>query len=133
MKISFGLATPIFRVADVKVSVDYYSTVLGFAVDWDEGGMVSVSRDRCSIMLTDWDQGAPNCWIWLGVNDVRSLFEEFVDRGARVRQEPTNFPWAFEMQIEDLDGNVLRIGSDPVDGADFGQFVDAAGKSWEIS
>ena len=26
---------------------------------------------------------------------------------------PTTFPWALEMQIEDPDGNVLRIGSDP--------------------
>jgi hypothetical protein len=26
---------------------------------------------------------------------------------------PTNFPWALEMQVEDPDGNVLRIGSEP--------------------
>jgi hypothetical protein len=27
--------------------------------------------------------------------------------------EPRNFEWAYEMRVEDLDGNVLRIGSEP--------------------
>jgi hypothetical protein len=26
---------------------------------------------------------------------------------------PTNFPWALEMHVEDPDGNVLRLGSEP--------------------
>jgi hypothetical protein len=26
---------------------------------------------------------------------------------------PTNYSWAVEMQIEDPDGNVLRLGSEP--------------------
>ena len=34
-------------------------------------------------------------------------------RGARVRQGPTNYSWAYEMRIEDPDGHVLRFGSEP--------------------
>ena len=32
--------------------------------------------------------------------------------GAKIRDPPNNFEWALEMRVEDLDGNVLRIGSD---------------------
>jgi len=44
---------------------------------------------------------------------VRELFRLFRERGAIVRSEPENHPWALEMQIEDPDGNVLRFGSEP--------------------
>jgi len=41
------------------------------------------------------------------------LYEDLRKTGARIRHPPSNYEWAYEMQIEDLDGNVLRIGSDP--------------------
>jgi predicted enzyme related to lactoylglutathione lyase len=47
------------------------------------------------------------------VNDVRKLYEELNPRGVKILMPPTNFPWALEMQIEDPDGNVLRLGSEP--------------------
>jgi hypothetical protein len=34
-------------------------------------------------------------------------------KGVKILLEPTNFPWAVEIQVEDPDGNILRIGSDP--------------------
>jgi hypothetical protein len=127
---NLGPAAPIFRVADVRASVAYYIDSLGFAVDWDAGGMVSVSRGRCSIMLTEWDQSQPRMWIWVGVHDAAALHEELLSRGARVRHPPTNYYWALEMQVEDLDGNVLRLGSDPLPGKPFGDFLDASGTLW---
>jgi hypothetical protein len=30
---------------------------------------------------------------------------------AKVRHLPTNYDWAYEMQVEDLDGNAFRFGS----------------------
>ena len=125
-----GGAIPILRVANVAASVAYYVDALGFTVDWDEGGMVSVSRDRCSIMLTEWDQSQPRMWIWVGVRDAAALHDELVSRGAQVRHPPTNYFWALEMQVEDLDGNVLRIGSEPLPGKAFGDFLDASGRLW---
>ena len=47
------------------------------------------------------------------MEDVEKLHEEYQLRGVAIRLPPTNFPWALEMQIEDPDGNVLRIGSEP--------------------
>ena len=37
------------------------------------------------------------------------------------------------MQVEDLDGNVLRIGSDPKEGVPYGEFLDAAGVRWPMA
>ena len=56
MKKEFGGAAPIFRVRDVRASLGYYVDVLGFTVNWDEGGMVSVSSGDTTLFLTEWDQ-----------------------------------------------------------------------------
>lgn len=127
---AFGAAAPILYVDDLRAALAYYVEALGFSLDWDGGGMVSVSRDRCTILLTEWRQSQPRMWVWIGAPDVTVLHDELVGRGARVRHPPTNYYWALEMQIEDLDGNVLRIGSDPVRGEPFGDFLDADGMRW---
>jgi catechol 2,3-dioxygenase-like lactoylglutathione lyase family enzyme len=126
-----GSAAPIFRVADLRASIDYYVDVLGFEVDWeDPGSIASVSRDRCCIFLCEGDQGNPGAWTWIGVGDVEALFEEYRTKGAKVRNPPANFSWALEMQIEDLDGNVLRLGSEPREGQPFGPWRDMHGDLW---
>lgn len=107
---------PILRVARLPASIRYYVQVLDFRVDWgDKEGseMASVSRDGHSIMLCQGGQGQPGTWIWIGVEDIEPLFEQFRSAGATVRQTPVNRPWAYEMQIEDPDGHVLRFGSEP--------------------
>lgn len=133
MKKSFGTPAPILRVKSVRASLDYYLNVLGFKRDWGEEGMVSVSRDRCCVFLCEWDQGQSGTWMWISVNDLDALHDELVARGARVRHPPTNYPWACEMQVEDLDGNVLRLGAEPRDGVPYGQFPDAKGVLWDTT
>jgi len=123
-------ATPIFRVENLRASIEYYTTVLGFQHDW--GGpetFASVSRERCTLFLCERDQGHAGTWVWVGVPDADALETEFRARGARIRQGATNFPWAYEIQVEDPDGNVLRFGSEPKD-APFGSFMDMNGKLW---
>jgi hypothetical protein len=51
--------------------------------------------------------------VWIGVEDVGLLYEEYKRKGANVLQAPENYPWAFEMRITDPDGHVLRFGSEP--------------------
>jgi hypothetical protein len=91
--------------------------MLGFELQW--GGEVegstyaSVGRDGCSIMLCQDGQGHHGTWIWIGVEDVQALFEQCLGKGAKIVQGLTNYPWAYEMRIEDLDGHVLRLGSEP--------------------
>jgi catechol 2,3-dioxygenase-like lactoylglutathione lyase family enzyme len=86
---------PILNVADVAASLGFYVGVLGFDLDWRVGPMASVSRNGGAIMLCQ-----------AGLGQARGC-------GSAFRQEPTNHPRSFEVQVEDPDGHVLRIGADP--------------------
>jgi hypothetical protein len=109
----FHGAVPIFRVASLRASVEHYVNVLGFNMDFEgPGPFASVSRDRCTVFLCEGDQGHPGTWAWIGVSDTDQLHAEYQRKGANIRHPPTNYPWAYEMQVADLDGNVLRLGSD---------------------
>ena len=132
--IVFEGVTPIFTVANLQTSLDYYTGALGFQVDWQEPGIfASVSRGRCHIMLCEGDQGHAGGWVWIGVGDVEPLFEEYNAKGAKIRHRPTNYAWACEMQIEDPDGNVLRMGSEPKPGQPVGPWLDMNGILWTKS
>ena len=129
--IEFEGVNPIFRVGNLPASIDFYVRVLGFQLDWESPGIIaSVSRGRCAIFLCEGDQGNPGSWVWIGVADVERLFEDYSSKGAKVRNPPTNYPWAREMQIEDPDGNVLRLGSEPEPDAPFGPWRDMQGDLW---
>src|ERR1700760_3254020 len=108
----FGKAIPVFRVKSVAAAVEYYTTVMGFHYQWGSEMFASVSREKSTIFLCEGDQGHFGTWVWIGVNDVAELDAELRAKGAKIRHAPTNYPWAYEMQVEDLDGNVLRLGSD---------------------
>ncbi len=84
-------------------------------------------------MLCEGEQGHPGTWVWIGVEDAGQLFEEYSASGAKVRHPPTNYEWAYEMQVEDLDGNVLRLGSEPKPGEPIGPWLDMNGVLWEKS
>lgn len=105
--------TPILCVENLETSRRYYLDTLGFSLDWDVKGMISVSRDGNSIMLCEREQGQPGTWLWIGVEDADEFFAEFSAKGARILHPPENFYWAREFAVQDPDGHVLRIGSDP--------------------
>ena len=100
---------PILRVQDIDTSRRFYTDALGFSLDWDVDTMISVSRNGKSIMLCEGDQGQPGTWLWVGVEDADVLFNEFSAKGATIRQPPKNFSWAYEFQVQDPDGHVLRF------------------------
>ena len=105
--------TPILRVENLEASRGYYIQMLGFSLDWDADGMISVSRDGKSIMLCEGEQGVAGVWLWIGVDDADVFFAEFSARGAQIRNPPQNFSWTYEFEVEDPDGHVLRVGSEP--------------------
>jgi predicted enzyme related to lactoylglutathione lyase len=114
LPIRFENSAPILRVADMSVSVRYYVEVLGFRnADWGNDDFTSVNRDNAGIYLCRGGQGQAGTWVWIGVEDVEILYEEYKAKGAKIRHPPLNFPWALEMKVEDLDGHVLRFGSEP--------------------
>jgi len=113
-RVRFEGSQPILRVENMAASVHFYVDLLGFKnVDWGTDEFTSVNRDRAGIYLCRGGQGLGKAWIWIGVEDVEKLQEEYAARGVKIRMPPTNYPWALEMHVEDPDGNVIRFGSDP--------------------
>ena len=115
MNMRFENIQPILSVKDMAVSRNFYVNVLGFKeADWGDNNFTSMTRDNCGMYLCRGQQGNPGTWIWVGFDgDIFSLHEELKEKGVTIRQPPTNHPWAMEMQIEDPDGHVLRLGTDP--------------------
>ena len=128
---AFYGTNPVFRVADLEASLAYYVDKLGFHINWQYPKMADVGRGRTSIFLSVGDQGHPGSWVWIGVNNVEALYEEYRASGAKIRNPPNNYEWALEMQVEDLDGNVLRIGSDSMPDRPPAEWLDMYGVRWK--
>ena len=112
----FERATPILRVKDMAKAVAYYVDVLGFKnAEWGNEHFTSVNRDGAGIYLCANAQGNPGTWAWIGVEDAATVHEEIRAKGAIIQQGPRNYQWALEIHVRDVDGNVLRIGSEPLD------------------
>lgn len=104
---------PVLPVKNLAKSIEFYTDVLGFTVEWGgaEGSVCSVSREGHSIMLRA-DEDPHTTWVWIGLQD-ETLLQLYRKRRVRVLQEPRNMSWAYEMKLADPDGNVLWFGTEP--------------------
>jgi predicted enzyme related to lactoylglutathione lyase len=104
---------PILCVRDLRASIEFYRTKLGFTVSFNAGDFAGIARDGRALYLAQGSQGQPGTWIWIGIEDVDAVHRDLVAQGVGIKQPPTDQPWAREMHILDPDGNVLRLGSEP--------------------
>ena len=88
----FEHATPIVNVASPAGSMRYYVDILGFTnAEWGGDDFTCVTRDGASIYLSEGDQGQPGTWVGLGVDDVKALHDEYLQRGATILQPRSSF------------------------------------------
>jgi uncharacterized glyoxalase superfamily protein PhnB len=127
----FECVVPILNVKNFPAALEYYVEKLGFRKKWDWGNPPTfgcVTRGKVAIFLCEGAQGKPGTWMSIFTDDVDALHEEYQSRGAIIRQAPANMPWGTrEMNVEDLDGHRLRMGSDatgPADPADLKKFSE---------
>lgn len=109
--------TPVLRVDAVSVSVQHYVEQLGFQLAWDWGDPATfacVKRGDVAIFLSEKSQGVAGVWVFVDVDDVDRLYEEYLRRGAKVAKPPADYPWGRrEMLVEDPDGHCMRFASAP--------------------
>lgn len=96
---------PILRVENRQATLRFYLDI------WASKTPTGVAKSSPASR----GQGKGGARVWIGVDDICRLHEELKARGVAIRLPPTNYPGALEMQIEDPDGNVLRLGSEPRD------------------
>lgn len=124
-KTRFEGSAPILRVTDMKASIHYYVDVLGFRnADWGNDEFTNVNRDGAGIYLCRGAQGCLKTWVWIGVEDVQALYEEYELSGANMNHTPRNYPWALEFHVNDPDGHTLRFGSEPISDRPFDEWVE---------
>jgi catechol 2,3-dioxygenase-like lactoylglutathione lyase family enzyme len=120
--VSFNHVGPQFRVSDVAAAVMFYSTVLGFEVDYFAGDpprYAVVCRDEVYIHLCTgdgWSSELGPGAAFIAVNGALALWqqiEEYADLDVVYQLEERDYGdgvRVFDFAIGDVDGNVLRIG-----------------------
>jgi uncharacterized glyoxalase superfamily protein PhnB len=110
----FESLVPILRVKSVPAAIDHYVATLGFQKEWgyeDPPTFACVARDETKLFLSQGEKSAPAS-VYIFVNNVDALYEDYKRRGAGVHP-PKSYPWGMrEIEVTDLDGNCLVIGSD---------------------
>lgn len=107
--------TAILSVSDMNKSLSFYIGILGFKkADWGDDSFTCIYKDNSGLYLCKGGQGVSGTWIWVGFDgDIFTLHQKLKSDGVTIKLPPTNFSWAYEMQVEDPDGHILRFGTDP--------------------
>jgi catechol 2,3-dioxygenase-like lactoylglutathione lyase family enzyme len=116
-----GLA-PVLIVPEVLETLEHYRDKLGFETrEWapNPAAYGYAKRDECHIHFNQGEQPRPNSEVvqpdlfdvYLWVDDVAALHEEFVGRGADLLHEPIERPWGMlEIRVQDPNGYILAFG-----------------------
>lgn len=108
-------AIPVVLVTDPQRSLEFYTKVLGFDLDWtwqDPDGTTfqQVSQGRVRIYLKRADAvSSPGC-LYLYVDDVDRYHQQLLKISQPVDTLPSAKPWGNrEMCLSDPDGNKIHI------------------------
>ena len=107
---------PVFFVADVTASVDYYTRLLGFTQSFRYGTYAGVKLGACELHVTD--PGEPRHIVGSGTaymicDHVDQYFAAIKAAGARLKSHPEDRIYGMrDFAILDLDGNQLSFGCD---------------------
>jgi hypothetical protein len=104
---------PYLDVGDVSASIRYYVDVLDFDLYLELPDFAIVEHGGHQIHICKRRDNHLPHRVWIGVEDVEVLFLHYNQNGARIKKEPNNYSWAYQIEVEDLDGNGLIIGSGP--------------------
>ncbi len=107
------------RVKNARESEKFYCEKLGFKTSWelDPGDgfpvFLEIVRDQVAFHLSEHDGDGPlGVQTYVNVENAQKLYDEFVSHGVELHGPPEEAEWGeLTFSLEDLDGNILRIGS----------------------
>ena len=117
---------PVLEVNDLKSTIEYYTKVLGFNLDWTwpEDGKVehaSVSlgdaehsndKKHIHIQLSQSHSKVSNSgWLYIRIGSgVDELYNHYREHEVKIVQELDNYPWQMrEFTIEEINGHKFRF------------------------
>jgi len=112
-----------YQVKDVQRSIDFYTQMLGFALDQQNVpafGQVSIGDLKLILSgpgasgsrpMPDGREQEPGGWnrLVLQVKDLPACITELRNQGARFRNQMEVGPGGKQIQVEDPDGNPLEL------------------------
>ena len=115
---AFHRQIPVLPVADLKATIKYYKTKLGFSEEWfwedtDAGCgrnelfmLFNLNPTLLDAMLA---ASAPLEIIWI-VEQVDDIYAEYTQKDLTLLSELENKPWGMrEITIKDINGYAIRI------------------------
>lgn len=103
---------PVLQVTDMEKSIKYYQDKLGFKLEWKDKSFSGVYRDGFGIMLNQ-EIDIKTQQIWVGLHELDVLYNEFLKAQVNILQQPKNNRWAYDMKVQDPDGNIIWFGAEP--------------------
>lgn len=107
-------AIPILYSTDVSASIAYFTQQLKFDNHWEWDNPPSfggVYRDDVEIFFCKDDQGNPNTWLSIVVDNVDEYYDLVKNDGAKILSPPDTKEWNMrEMLVECPDGHIIRFG-----------------------
>ncbi len=120
MNAEFPGAVPEIPVSDIGAALEYYTSRLGFDIDWGDRGsdIAGISKGNCRLFLTSaafrehYGNTGP-VLIWLNLDskeDVDALHDLWRGNEAKIVSPPQSKPWGLhEFTAADPDGNLMRV------------------------
>ncbi len=114
----FKAAIPVFHVSSSVAAEEFYCNKLGFRREFayqpgDEPDpcYMGLIRDEARLHISSFrDDGVSGSLVYLLVDDVDHLHEDFVRKGVVVDMQPTDQTWGNrEMYVRDSDGNKIAF------------------------
>jgi uncharacterized glyoxalase superfamily protein PhnB len=113
MAYRFNALTPMLQITDMRRTLDWYGSVLGFRCTANEGYWARIEREGVTLMFMRNDHlGEPHATgtQYIYVDDVRALWDSIKDR-VRAEWGPEEMSYGMlEFAIKDPDGYLLSFG-----------------------
>lgn len=110
----------VLAVRDLNRSTEYYTSVLGLAIDFEAPGWSFLSRGTFRVMLGECtdaiapgDLGDHAYYGYVTVAHIDALYVEYGQSGAQFTQPLASKPWGMrEFGIRTVDGHRLMFGEE---------------------
>ena len=110
----------VLAVLDLKTSTDYYTSVLGLAIDFEAPGWSFLSRGKFRVMLGECTDAIPpdelgdhSYYGYMTIDDIDALYGEYEKSGVQFTQRLADKPWGMrEFGIRTIDGHRLMFGQE---------------------
>ena len=113
-------ARHVLAVKDLKTEADYYKEKLGFDLDfvvpgWEflSFGDFKVMLGECADEMTAEETGNHSWYAHVILENVDEVYEELIERGARILSKMENKPWGIrEFSVVTPDGHRIGFGQE---------------------